>query len=148
MFPDEITARARKLLNLCEQANFRLATAESCTGGLLAGCITEIAGASAVFERGYVTYSNEAKIAAIGVDGGLIATHGAVRDPVACSMAEGVLARAPEDLSAAVTGIAGPGGDTPTKPVGLVYIGSARSEERRVGKECVGTYRSRWWTYH
>lgn len=97
-------------------------TAESCTGGLIAGACTELAGSSAWFERGVVTYSNAAKTALLGVPEALLAQHGAVSEPVARAMAAGVLARAPVALSVAVTGVAGPGGGTATKPVGLVWL--------------------------
>lgn len=125
--PDSgLVARARALLDACRRARLRLATVESCTGGLIAAAITEIAGSSDVLERGYVTYANEAKIELVGVPASLIAAHGAVSAEVAHAMAEGALAHAPVELSVSVTGIAGPGGATPTKPVGLVYIASAR----------------------
>lgn len=100
----------------------RLATAESCTGGLIAAACTAVAGSSDWFERGFVTYSNEAKAETIGVDPGLIAAHGAVSEAVARAMAEGVLAHSPAEWSVAVTGIAGPGGGTPAKPVGTVWL--------------------------
>src|SRR3712207_4345539 len=116
-----------------------VATAESCTGGLVAALLTEIPGSSAVVERGFVTYSNEAKTETIGVPPELIASHGAVSEPVARAMAEGALARSRADVAVAITGIAGPGGATATKPVGLVYLGLAvtgratRHLERRYG---------------
>lgn len=103
-----------------------IVTAESCTGGLIAACLTEIAGSSSVVDRGFVTYSNEAKNEAVGVDMALIETHGAVSAEVACAMATGALAHSRADCAVAVTGIAGPGGGTDTKPIGLVYIGGAR----------------------
>lgn len=117
---------AEELLACCRGANLRLATAESCTGGLIAACLTEIAGSSDVFERGFVTYSNEAKTELLGVSASLIAEHGAVSEPAAHAMAEGALARSPADIALAVTGIAGPDGGTAEKPVGLVYIAAAR----------------------
>ena len=103
-----------------------LATAESCTGGLIAGALTEIAGSSDVVERGFVTYSNAAKAELLGVLPALIARHGAVSEEVAAAMAEGALAHAPVDLAVSVTGIAGPGGGSPDKPVGLIWFGLAR----------------------
>lgn len=112
-----------------------LATAESCTGGLIAGTLTEIAGSSAVVDRGFVTYSNEAKAEMLGVDPALIATHGAVSEPVARAMAEGALARSRADIAVAVTGVAGPGGGTATKPVGLVHFALARK-----GREAVADH--------
>ena len=99
-----------------------MATAESCTGGLIAAACTAVAGSSDWFERGFVTYSNEAKTELLGVDAALIAAHGAVSEPVARAMAEGALARSPRRLAVAVTGIAGPGGAVPGKPVGTVWL--------------------------
>ncbi|HET9820883.1 MAG TPA: CinA family protein [Burkholderiaceae bacterium] len=104
---------------------WRLATAESCTGGLIAAACTALAGSSDWFERGFVTYSNGAKTDQLGVDAGLIAAHGAVSEPVARAMAEGALARSGADLAVAVTGIAGPGGAVPGKPVGTVWLAVA-----------------------
>jgi len=103
-----------------------IATAESCTGGLVAGLITSIAGSSDVFEAGFVTYSNAAKTRMIGVPVNLIDGFGAVSEEVARAMAEGALARSEAQLAVAITGIAGPGGGTPTKPVGLVHLAAAR----------------------
>jgi nicotinamide-nucleotide amidase len=103
-----------------------MATAESCTGGLIAATCTALAGSSDWFERGFVTYSNAAKTELLGVDAGLIVQHGAVSEPVARAMAEGALLRCPADVAVAVTGIAGPGGGTPAKPVGLVWLAWAR----------------------
>ena len=139
MFPPDLLARAAALLRRCEAAGLRVATAESCTGGLVAGLLTEIAGSSAVVERGFVTYSNEAKSELLGVAPALLATQGAVSAPVARAMAEGALARSRADLAVAVTGIAGPGGATATKPVGLVHFALAgtgratKNLERRYG---------------
>jgi nicotinamide-nucleotide amidase len=105
---------------------WRLATAESCTGGLIAAACTALAGSSDWFERGVVSYSNAAKTELLGVPAALIAAHGAVSEPVARAMAEGVLARSGADLAVAVTGIAGPGGAVPGKPVGTVWLGWGR----------------------
>lgn len=105
---------------------WRLATAESCTGGLLAAACTGRAGSSEWFERGFITYSNAAKTELLGVPATLIDEHGAVSAEVACAMAEGALAHSPADLALAVTGIAGPGGGAPDKPVGTVWLGLAR----------------------
>ncbi len=105
---------------------WRMATAESCTGGLIAATCTSVAGSSDWFERGYVSYSNEAKVEALGVDAALIAAHGAVSEAVARAMAEGALARSRAELAVAVTGIAGPGGAVPGKPVGTVWFGLAQ----------------------
>lgn len=101
---------------------WRLATAESCTGGMIAAACTDLAGSSDWFERGFVTYSNEAKTALLGVPAGLIAAHGAVSEEVARAMAQGALGRAPVQIAVAVTGIAGPGGAVPGKPVGTVWL--------------------------
>jgi nicotinamide-nucleotide amidase len=131
--------RAAALLRRCEAQGMRIATAESCTGGLVAGLLTEIPGSSAVVERGFVTYSNEAKRDMLGVPGELLDAHGAVSEPVARAMAEGALARSRADVAVAVTGIAGPGGATATKPVGLVHFALAATGrptahlERRYG---------------
>jgi nicotinamide-nucleotide amidase len=105
------------------ETGYRIVTAESCTGGLVAAAITAIAGSSDWFERGFVTYSNEAKCELLGVPRALIDEHGAVSEPVARVMAEGALARTPADCALSVTGVAGPGGGTPAKPVGTVCFG-------------------------
>jgi nicotinamide-nucleotide amidase len=123
---DELSRAAGTVLARCRARGLKLATAESCTGGLIAGALTEIAGSSDVVERGFVTYSNEAKSEMLGVAPPLIAAKGAVSAEVAAAMAEGALARAPVGLAVAVTGIAGPGGATPGKPVGLVWFALAR----------------------
>lgn len=117
---------ADAVLAACREKGMKLATAESCTGGMVAAALTDIAGSSDVVERGFVTYSNEAKSELLGVPPSLIATHGAVSAQVAAAMADGALARAPVDVSVAITGIAGPGGGTATKPVGLVWFAAAR----------------------
>jgi nicotinamide-nucleotide amidase len=122
----ELKARAAALLKAYEAGRLKIATAESCTGGLVAALLTEIAGSSAVVERGFVTYSNDAKTELIGVPVDLIAAHGAVSEPVARAMAEGALSHSRADVAVAITGIAGPGGATATKPVGLVHFGLAR----------------------
>jgi nicotinamide-nucleotide amidase len=119
-------ALSESVLSACREARLKLATAESCTGGLVAAALTDIAGSSDVVERGFVTYSNEAKMELLGVPAAMIAAHGAVSAQVATAMAQGALSRAPVDLAVSVTGIAGPGGATPGKPVGLVYFGIAR----------------------
>ena len=120
-FPAEIVARAERLLAACRARGLRVATAESCTGGLIAACLTEIAGSSDVVDRGFVTYSNEAKRDLLGVPDEVLMRVGAVSEEVARAMAEGALDRSDADLAVAVTGIAGPGGGTATKPVGLVH---------------------------
>ena len=120
-FPADIIERAERLLSFCRSEGLRVATAESCTGGLIAACLTEIAGSSVVVDRGFVTYSNEAKRDLLGVPEELLMCVGAVSEEVARAMAAGALARSDAALAVAVTGIAGPGGGTATKPVGLVH---------------------------
>lgn len=122
---DSLLRLAETLLQRCRAAKLMLATAESCTGGLIAATLTEIAGSSDVFERGFVTYSNDAKIYAIGVPAEIVAGHGAVSESVARAMAEGALRKSKADIAMACTGIAGPGGGSATKPVGLVHIAVA-----------------------
>lgn len=126
MSPASFAALAEAVLDRHRRAGLRLATAESCTGGAIAAALTDIAGSSDVFERGFVVYSNEAKTELLGVPADLVAKHGAVSEQVAAAMAEGALAHSRADLVLAVTGIAGPGGGSAAKPVGLVYIGWAR----------------------
>jgi nicotinamide-nucleotide amidase len=118
--------RAAALIEAYAARGWRVATAESCTGGLVAGLLTDIPGSSAVVERGFVTYSNEAKIELLGVPAELIRAHGAVSAPVARAMAAGALAHAPVEVAVAITGVAGPGGGSAAKPVGLVHFGLAR----------------------
>lgn len=127
-FPQTSLDLARRLLGACERSGWHLATAESCTGGLIIACLTEIPGSSTVVERGYVTYDNRAKAEMLGVPPALFEQVGAVSEDVACAMAEGALSLAAADLAIAVTGIAGPGGATPTKPVGLVHLAVARRD--------------------
>jgi nicotinamide-nucleotide amidase len=119
-------ALADAVLVACRAHGLLLATAESCTGGMVAAALTDIPGSSDVVERGFVTYSNAAKSELLGVAPDLIAAHGAVSAEVAQAMAQGALARAPVDLAVAVTGVAGPGGGSATKPVGLVWFGIGR----------------------
>jgi nicotinamide-nucleotide amidase len=126
MIDDALFEKSKALLDTCAQRRIRLALAESCTGGLLAGALTAVPGSSAVVERGFVTYSNEAKAESLGVPQEIIRSEGAVSAPVARAMAEGALAHSLADASAAITGVAGPGGGTDAKPVGLVFIASAR----------------------
>lgn len=128
MFSPELRAKAEALLAQARAKGLKIATAESCTGGLVASLLTEIAGSSDVFERGFVTYSNEAKTEMLGVPAELIQEHGAVSDDVAVSMAKGAVANSKANISIAVTGIAGPGGGTAEKPVGLVHIAAARGD--------------------
>ena len=137
MLDDAILAEAAAVLQILRGRGHRLATAESCTGGLIAAALTHVAGSSDVVDRGFVTYSNEAKAELLGVSAAVIATHGAVSQPVAAAMAAGALARSRADVAVAVTGVAGPGGGSAEKPVGLVWFGLARRDqavqtERRV----------------
>ena len=125
-FHAALLSQAEALLESYRRAGLTIATAESCTGGLVAGCLTEIAGSSDVFERGFVTYSNTAKAEVLGVPATLIAERGAVSAEVAEAMARGALDRSKADAAVALTGIAGPGGGTAEKPVGLVHIGAVR----------------------
>ena len=135
MFPPEMIDDARALLDLCRERRLMLVTAESCTGGLIAGLLTELPGSSDVLERGFVVYSNAAKAEAIGVAPELIPEHGAVSEPVARAMAEGALARSRAHIAVAVTGVAGPGGGTAAKPVGLVHLAAARRGRPTVHRE-------------
>ena len=127
MFAAALLAQAEKLLADARAKNLKIVTAESCTGGLIAGLLTEIPGSSDVVERGFVTYSNEAKEELLGVPADLVARHGAVSAEVARAMALGALKHARADLSVAVTGVAGPGGGTAAKPVGLVFVAAGRA---------------------
>ena len=117
---------AETVLDLCRRRGWKLATAESCTGGMVVAALTDIAGSSDVVERGFVTYSNQAKTELLGVPPAVIAQHGAVSEEVARAMVAGALAHAPVDLAVSITGIAGPGGGTAAKPIGLVHFGAAR----------------------
>ncbi len=121
-----LLAGAEALLAQFRARGLKIATAESCTGGLIAATLTAIAGSSDVVERGFVTYSNEAKADLLGVPAELIAAHGAVSEPVARAMALGAVALSAADVALSVTGVAGPGGGSAEKPVGLVFIGAAR----------------------
>lgn len=136
MFAPALLARAEKLLADARAKGLKIATAESCTGGLVAGLLTEIAGSSDVFERGFVTYSNKAKQELLGVPGALIRQQGAVSEAVARAMAEGAIRNSTAQLSVAITGIAGPDGGSDEKPVGLVHITAARAGEASLHREC------------
>jgi nicotinamide-nucleotide amidase len=139
IFPPDLLHSARLLLDDAQARGVKIATAESCTGGLVAALLTEIAGSSATVERAFVVYSNQAKQEMLGVPGDMIADFGAVSEPVARALAEGALHMSRANLTIAITGIAGPGGATPMKPVGLVHFASAREnrairhEEHRFG---------------
>jgi len=136
----DIEAAARRVLDACRTRHLLVATAESCTGGLVAGALTDMAGSSDVVDRGSVTYSDQSKQDMLDVPATMIAAHGAVSRATAAAMASGALARSPADLVVAITGIAGPGGGSADKPVGLVHFaaaardGRALQEERRFGE--------------
>ena len=131
----ETQAAATALLELCKARKLMVATAESCTGGLVIGALTDIAGSSAVVDRGFVTYTDEAKEQMLGVPAERLKAHGAVSRETAEAMARGVLARAPVDLAVSITGIAGPGGGSPDKPVGLVHFAAASRRGRLIHRE-------------
>jgi nicotinamide-nucleotide amidase len=121
----ELRAAAKAVLDACRARGLKVATAESCTGGLVAGALTDIAGSSDVLDRGFVTYSNEAKQQMLGVPADILRDHGAVSRQTAEAMARGALGKANADLVVAITGIAGPGGGGADKPVGLVHFAAA-----------------------
>ena len=125
MFSQNLIDQAADVLALARQSKSKIATAESCTGGLISACLTEVPGSSDVVDRAFVTYSNEAKMDMLGVPDEMIVTHGAVSEPVAIAMAIGALERSQAKMSVSVTGIAGPGGGTPEKPVGRVHMACA-----------------------
>ena len=135
MFPVDLVIRAERLLEASRAQGLRIATAESCTGGLVAALLTEIAGSSDVFGRGFVTYSDKAKEELLGVPAALLRQHGAVSEAVARAMAHGAVRNSTAQLSVAVTGIAGPGGGSEEKPVGLVHIAAARAGEPTLHRE-------------
>ena len=126
MFAPDLLADAESLLAAYRARGWRIATAESCTGGLVSALLTEVPGSSDVVERGFVTYSNDAKSESVGVPAELIVHHGAVSAEVAAAMALGALAHSRADVAVAITGVAGPGGGTTAKPVGLVHLAAAR----------------------
>lgn len=126
MIPTDLVTQAEETLDTCRKAGLTVATVESCTGGLVAGALTEIAGSSDVVDRGFVTYTNGAKNELVGVPADLIERVGAVSEEVARAMAAGGLSHSNADIAVAVTGIAGPSGATDTKPVGLVHLAAAR----------------------
>lgn len=136
IFNAALEDEAAALLSELRERGLKLVTAESCTGGLIAGLLTEIAGSSDVVERGFVTYSNAAKSDCLGVPSQLIEDHGAVSREVALAMAEGALDASRADVAVAVTGIAGPGGGSPQKPVGLVHIAARRTGRPALHREC------------
>jgi nicotinamide-nucleotide amidase len=136
MFPPDLRDEAARLLEAFREQRRRIATAESCTGGLIAGLLTEIPNSSDVLERGFVTYSIDAKSECLGVPADLIAMHGAVSEAVARAMAEGAVAHSRADTGVAVTGVAGPGGGTTTKPVGLVHLAVAAKGAATLHRVC------------
>ncbi len=134
MFTDDQLAAAGAVLTACREKGLLLAVAESCTGGLIAGALTAVAGSSDVFERGFVTYSNAAKTENLGIPAALIDSEGAVSEAVVRAMAEGALENSAANIAAAVTGIAGPDGGTKEKPVGLVHIAVARDGQETLSE--------------
>ena len=139
MLGRDLEKKAEEIVRLYSERGLKIVTAESCTGGLVAGCLTAIAGSSAVLERGFVTYSNEAKIELLSVPAELIATLGAVSAETAAAMAHGALAHSRADIAVSVTGIAGPGGGSAEKPVGLVHFACAvRDEKPKLLQRCFG----------
>ena len=145
MFPDDIQSLARQVIEAASGRGLMIATAESCTGGLVAGALTAVAGSSAVLDRGFVTYSNDAKMEMLGVEAATLAAHGAVSQATARAMATGAVGRSRASVAVAITGVAGPGGGSPDKPVGLVHFattgpaGERHQEERfgDIGREAV-----------
>ena len=127
--PADLLSLAKEVLTAAKSRNKRIVTAESCTGGLLTGCLTAMAGSSQVIDCGFITYSNESKIQLLGVPSDAIKDLGAVSDVVASAMAEGALAQANANIAVSITGIAGPDGGTKEKPVGLVYMALAQTDE-------------------
>ena len=136
MLDQALVTGATQLLEELRLRGLKLVTAESCTGGLIAGYLTEVPGSSDVVERGFVTYSNDAKTQMIGVPAHLITSHGAVSERVARAMAEGALSTSLADVSVAVTGVAGPGGGSSEKPVGLVHLAALRRGGQTQHREC------------
>jgi nicotinamide-nucleotide amidase len=135
MFTPELIERAAALVALCRARRFKVVTAESCTGGLVAGLLTEIPGSSAVLERGFVVYSNDAKRELLGVPAATLAEFGAVSEQTARAMAQGAIIHSQADFAVAITGIAGPDGGTAEKPVGLVHFACARRDGAVVAAE-------------
>lgn len=143
-FSLEIETLARLVIDDARERSLRIVTAESCTGGLVAAAICAIPGASDVFERGFVAYTNRAKQEILGVSGDLIADLGAVSEPIARMMAEGALENSHAHLAVAITGVAGPGGGTPMKPVGTVHFATARSNQSVQHRQEIFDLDSRW----
>lgn len=137
LFPRELILPAKEVLDICRENGWTIATAESCTGGLISAVLTDVAGSSAVVDRAFVTYSNEAKTKMLGVDAGLIESDGAVSERVARAMAEGALENSGATISVSCTGVAGPGGGTAEKPVGLVHIAATRADIPTYHERCL-----------
>jgi nicotinamide-nucleotide amidase len=144
MFSLEIDTLARLVIDDARERSLRIVTAESCTGGLVAAAICAIPGASDVFERGFVAYTNRAKQELLGISGDLIADLGAVSEPIARMMAEGAVEHSHAHLSVAVTGVAGPDGGTPMKPVGTVHFATARSNQSVQHRMEIFELETRW----
>jgi len=137
MFDHELREAAERVLLACRKRGLKVVTAESCTGGLVAAALTAIAGSSDVVERGFVTYANEAKREMLGVPWDALLGHGAVSEPVARAMASGALAHSLADIAVSVTGVAGPGGGSADKPVGLVHLAAARTGHEPIAERHV-----------
>lgn len=135
IFPSDIEEYARRIITGFSARKQMVSTAESCTGGLIAGALTEISGSSAVVDRGFVTYTNEAKMDMLGVSAATLSAYGAVSKETALQMAHGALFRSRAEVSVAVTGIAGPGGGSDEKPVGLVHLAAKRRDGRLIHRE-------------
>ncbi len=135
MLDDDIVEAAKRLLDICRRKHLTVATVESCTAGLVAGTLTEVPGTSSILDRGFVTYSNQAKEEMVGVSAATLKDYGAVSRQTAEEMALGAIARAPVDLAVSVTGIAGPDGGSTEKPVGLVYFAAATRSGRLIHAE-------------
>jgi len=136
MFPDRVLVLAQALITEAREKQLRIVTAESCTGGLIAGALTEIPGASEVVDRGFMVYSNNAKTKLLSVRAAVIMRFGAVSEDVARAMAEGALKNSAADIAVSCTGIAGPTGGTADKPIGLVHLAAARNGETTLAEEC------------
>lgn len=139
----QTTALANQIIESYTAKRLKIATAESCTGGMIAAALTDIAGSSSVVDRGFVTYSNQAKIDMLGVLEETLQTHGAVSEETACEMAKGALLNSNADVAVSVTGIAGPGGGTSDKPIGLVYMAIATKDEVRAYRSLFGENKNR-----
>lgn len=135
IFPEDIASLAADIIKRFSKAGLMVATAESCTGGLIAGALTDVPGSSAAVDRGFVTYTNQAKMDLIGVQPRVLATYGAVSRECALQMVSGALRRSRADIAVAVTGIAGPGGGSDAKPVGLVHLAAKSRDGRLVHRE-------------